>query len=57
MQVTVKDIHDYWVRYCERHELDKQTLAEGVRQISLNPEYWADHTMKELQNLVMRNRN
>jgi hypothetical protein len=54
MLVTRKDVEDYWKRYCERHQLSNDILAEGLRQVSVNHEYWADHTMQELQDLVLR---
>ena len=57
MLVTRKDVQDYWTRYCERHEVGSKILAEGLRQISLNHEYWTDHTMQELREVVMKQLN
>ena len=57
MLVTRKDVQDYWTRYCERHEVGSEILAEGLRQISLNHEYWTDHTMQELREVVMKQLN
>jgi len=57
MLVTLKDVQDHWIRYCERHDPGKKVLAEGLRQISLNHEYWADHTMPELRELVIKQLN
>lgn len=57
MLVTPKDVRDYWTRYCERHEVGSEILAEGLRQISLNHEYWADHTMQELREVVIKRLN
>ena len=57
MLVTRKDVQDYWTRYCERHEVGNEILAEGLRQISLNHEYWTDHTMQELREVVMKQLN
>ena len=57
MLVTLKDVQDHWLRYCERHDPGKKVLAEGLRQISLNHEYWADHTMPELRELVIKQLN
>jgi hypothetical protein len=54
MQVTLKDVQDHWIRYCERHDAGKKVLAEGLREISLNHEYWADHTMPELREFVIK---
>jgi len=54
MLVTRKDVEDYWKRYCERHHLGNDILAEGLRQVGVNHEYWADHTMQELKDVVMR---
>jgi hypothetical protein len=54
MLVTRKDVQDYWTRYCERHQVGSEILAEGMRQIALNHEYWADHTMQELRELVVK---
>ena len=54
MLVTRKDVQNYWTRYCERHEVGSEILAEGLRQISLNHEYWADHTMPELREFVIK---
>jgi hypothetical protein len=52
MQVTRKDVEDYWKSYCERHQLGDEIVAEGLRQISIHHAYWADHTMQELRELV-----
>jgi hypothetical protein len=57
MLVTRKDVQDYWTRYCERHQLRSEIVAEGLRQISLNHEYWADHTMQELREVVIERLN
>ena len=54
MLVTRKDVEDYWKRYCERHHLDDEILAEGLRQVAINHEYWADHTMRELEDAVIK---
>jgi hypothetical protein len=54
MLVTLKDVQDYWIDYCERHDAGSGVLAEGLRQISLNHEYWADHTMPELREFVVK---
>ena len=54
MLVTRKDVEDYWTRYCGRHQLGKDILAEGLRQVAIDHEYWADHTMQELKDLVMK---
>jgi len=54
MLVTRKDVQDYWTRYCERHQVGSEILVEGMRQIALNHEYWADHTMQELRELVVK---
>ena len=54
MQVTCKDVQDYWTSYCERHQLESEIGAEGLRQISLHPDYWADHTMQELREVVTK---
>jgi hypothetical protein len=53
MLVTRKDVQDYWTRYCERHDVGGEILAEGLRQISLNCEYWTDHTMPELREVAI----
>jgi hypothetical protein len=57
MQVTLKDVQDHWIRYCERHDAGKKVMAEGLREISLNHEYWADHTMPELREFVIKQLN
>ena len=54
MLVTRKDVQDYWTRYCERHRVGSDILAEGLRQIALNHEYWTDHTMPELREVVIQ---
>ena len=54
MQVTRKDVQDYWTSYCERHQLGDEIVAEGLRQISLHHDYWADHTMQELREIVIK---
>jgi hypothetical protein len=57
MLVTRKDVQDYWTSYCERHQLASEIVAEGLRQIALNHEYWADHTMQELREVVIERLN
>jgi hypothetical protein len=57
MVVTVKEIQAYWSSYCDRHGLEVKTLEQGMREISLNPDYWADHTMRELEDVVMKKLN
>ena len=57
MLVTRKDVQEYWTSYCERHQLGSEILAEGLRQISLNHDYWADHTMQELRDVVIKHLN
>jgi hypothetical protein len=54
MLVTRKDVQDYWTRYCQRHEVEGEILAGGLRQIALNHEYWTDHTMQELREVVIK---
>jgi hypothetical protein len=54
MQVTRKDVQDYWANYCERHQLGGEIVAEGLRQISLHHDYWADHTIQELREVVIK---
>ena len=54
MQITRKDVQDYWTSYCERHRLGSEIVAEGLRQISLHHDYWADHTMQELGEVVTK---
>jgi len=54
MLVMLRDIQDYWKRYCERHALKGDIVSEGERQILLNPDYWADHTMPELTDVAIK---
>ena len=54
MLVRRKDVEDYWKRYCERHHLGDDILTEGLRQVAVNHEYWADHTMQELKDVVLK---
>ena len=54
MLVTRKDVEDFWRQYCERHQLGIEIVAEGLRRITLNHEYWADHTMQELKEVVVK---
>jgi hypothetical protein len=57
MLVTRKDVQDYWTSYCKRHQLGSEIIAEGLRQISLNHEYWSDHTMQELREVAIQRLN
>jgi hypothetical protein len=34
--------------------LSSDILAEGLRQVSVNHEYWTDHTMQELKEVVIK---
>jgi hypothetical protein len=54
MQVTLKEVQEFWTRYCERHQLGGEILAEGLRQIALDHEFWSDHTMQELRDAVVK---
>ncbi len=54
MEVTLKDVQDYWTRYCARHELKPEIVAGGQRYIAMNHDYWADHSMQELQDKVVQ---
>jgi hypothetical protein len=53
MEVTLKDVQDYWQGYCKRHELKPDITAQGHRFISLDHHYWADHPMQELKDKVV----
>ncbi len=54
MEVTLQEVQDYWQRYCKRHELESEITAQGQRFISLDHNYWADHTMQELKEKVVQ---
>ena len=54
MEVTLKDVQDYWQHYCQRHELKPEVTAQGQRFISVDHEYWADHPMHELKEKVVQ---
>jgi hypothetical protein len=54
MQVTLKEVQEFWTRYCERHQLGAEIKAEGLRQIALDHDFWSDHTMQELQEAVVK---
>ena len=40
-----------------QRRLDPEILAEGLREINLNHEYWTDHTMQELKEVVLKRLN
>ena len=54
MEVTLKDVQDYWQRYCQRHELKPEVTAQGQRFINVDHDYWADHPMHELKDKVVQ---
>ena len=54
MEVALQGVQDYWQRYCKRHELKSEIIALGQRFISLDHNYWADHTMQELKEKVVQ---
>ena len=54
MEVALQGVQDYWQRYCKRHELKSEIRAQGLRSISLDHNYWADHTMQELKDKVVQ---
>jgi hypothetical protein len=54
MEVTLKDVQDYWQRYCQRHELKPEVTAQGQRFINVDHDYWADHPMHELKDKVLQ---
>jgi hypothetical protein len=54
MLVTPQDVRDYWTRYCERHQLASEILELGLKEIAINHEYWSDHPMPELKELVLK---
>ena len=49
MEVTLKDVMDYWQNYCQRHDLDPDVMVQGKRLIALDHNYWADHPMQALK--------
>ncbi|MCC7548351.1 MAG: hypothetical protein IT532_11355 [Burkholderiales bacterium] len=54
MFISLEEVQDFWTRYCERHRLAGEVLQEGLRQIARNHEYWSDHTMQELHDVVVK---
>ena len=54
MEMTLKEVQDYWRRYCQRHALQPEVVTQGEHLIALDHEYWADHTMQQLKNKVIR---
>lgn len=54
MQVSLKEVQDFWTRFCERHGESSEVLKEGLRQIERDHDYWSDHTMQELRDVVVK---
>ena len=53
MEVTLEDVQDYWTRYCICHALKEEIMTRGKRFIALDHNYWADHSMKQLEEKVI----
>jgi hypothetical protein len=52
--ITLQDVQDYWQRYCQRHALKHEIMAQGQRFIARDHVYWADHPMQELKQTVVQ---
>lgn len=52
MDMTPEEVKQYWRGYCERHKVKQDLIAKGEARIEADPEYWADHTMGELLDVV-----
>ena len=52
MEMSAKEVKDFWRGYCERRKLSKDIIAKGEAKIDEDPEYWADQTMDQLLKLI-----
>ena len=52
MEMTVKEVKEFWRGYCERRKLGKDVIAKGEAIIDEDPEFWADQTMDQLLKLI-----
>jgi hypothetical protein len=48
IEMSAKEIQDFWHGFCERQKVSPQLRAEGDKEIAADPEFWADHTMWDL---------
>ena len=52
MEMSAREIKDFWRAYCGRRKVSPDVIARGEKKIDEDPQYWADHTMGELLALV-----
>lgn len=52
MEMTAKEVKEFWRGYCERRKLGAEIIAKGEKKIDEDPEYWADQTMDQLLKLI-----
>ncbi|MEO8202986.1 MAG: hypothetical protein ABI630_03920 [Betaproteobacteria bacterium] len=48
MDLSTEEVVQYWLDFCQRHEVGKELVAKGQASINADPDYWADHTMWQL---------
>ncbi len=52
MEMTAKEVKEFWRGYCERRKLGKDVIAKGDAIIDEDPQFWADQTMDQLLKLI-----
>ena len=50
--MSVDEVKQFWHDFCKRKRIDPATRARGDAKIEEDPDYWADHTMLQLLDLV-----
>jgi hypothetical protein len=52
MDLTAEEVRQYWLDFCDRHDVGDDFVAKGEAKIKSDPDYWADHTMWQLLEAV-----
>lgn len=50
--MTTDEIKQFWHGFCERQGINEAVRAAGDKRIEDDPEYWADHTMWDLLDVL-----
>ncbi len=52
MNMSAEEVKQFWRDFAARRKLPREVVERGEKKIDEDPDYWADHTMIELQDLL-----
>jgi hypothetical protein len=52
MNMSAEEVKQFWRDFAARRKLPRDVVERGEKKIDEDPDYWADHTMIELQDLI-----